>query len=229
MARKTKAEAEATREGILDAAELCFLEDGVFRTTLERIAARAGYTRGAVYWHFKNKQEVLEVVIDRLELPIVAGLEQLGLAQHNWPMRALRVFFKRAFNEFSRNTHARNAIEIILLRCELVEETRSILLRQQQSMVVGLAHVTKAFVRARQLKQLQEHLEPATCALAVHCLAYGVLREWLLNPKMSHLPRQGMAVLDAVLAGFVVEGAWKGGDGTRAAPAARRAVARGKP
>lgn len=55
MARKTKEDTQATREGILDAAEACFHEHGVARTTLEMIGARAGYTRGAVYWHFKNK------------------------------------------------------------------------------------------------------------------------------------------------------------------------------
>ncbi len=59
MARKSKEDAQATREGILDAAVACFHEHGVVATTLAMIAARAGYTRGAVYWHFKNKTEVL--------------------------------------------------------------------------------------------------------------------------------------------------------------------------
>lgn len=44
MARKTKEDTQATREGILDAAEACFHEHGVARTTLEMIGARAGYT-----------------------------------------------------------------------------------------------------------------------------------------------------------------------------------------
>ena len=48
MARRTKAEAEQTREQILDAAEAVFLDRGVARASLAEIAQAAGVTRGAV-------------------------------------------------------------------------------------------------------------------------------------------------------------------------------------
>ena len=71
MARKTKEETLATRDGILDAAEACFQEGGIANTSLEKIAARAGFTRGAVYWHFKNKGEILAAVITRCRVPFL--------------------------------------------------------------------------------------------------------------------------------------------------------------
>ena len=52
MVRRTKAEAEATRTAILDAAEHLFQARGVSRTSLQDMAHAAGVTRGAVYWHF---------------------------------------------------------------------------------------------------------------------------------------------------------------------------------
>ena len=55
MARRTKEEAAATRDSILDAAEKLFVEQGVSRTTLQHIATEAGVTRGAIYWHFDDK------------------------------------------------------------------------------------------------------------------------------------------------------------------------------
>ena len=55
--RRTKAEAEQTREDILNAAIDMFYKDGVSKTTLNGIATHAGVTRGAIYWHFKNKME----------------------------------------------------------------------------------------------------------------------------------------------------------------------------
>jgi TetR/AcrR family acrAB operon transcriptional repressor len=55
MARRTKEEAAATRESILDAAEQLFVKQGVSRTTLQHIATAAGVTRGAIYWHFNDK------------------------------------------------------------------------------------------------------------------------------------------------------------------------------
>jgi len=48
MARKKKADAETTRQNLLDAAEVLFFEKGVSGTSLEEIAKAAGVTRGAL-------------------------------------------------------------------------------------------------------------------------------------------------------------------------------------
>lgn len=66
MARKTKAEAAATRESVLMAALDLFTEKGYSRTTCAEIGKRIGMTRGAVYWHFENKEALLAVLIDHV-------------------------------------------------------------------------------------------------------------------------------------------------------------------
>jgi len=65
MARKTKEEAERTYHALLDAAALLFIDQGVARTTLNDIARAAGMTRGAIYWHFDNKEEVIKALWER--------------------------------------------------------------------------------------------------------------------------------------------------------------------
>jgi len=50
MARKTKEEAEKTRQLLLDCALTVFLRKGYSATTLNDIAEEANLTRGAVYW-----------------------------------------------------------------------------------------------------------------------------------------------------------------------------------
>jgi TetR/AcrR family acrAB operon transcriptional repressor len=65
MARRTKAEAEQTRRKILTAALHLFVEKGYERTTFEDVAARIAMSKGAVYWHFKNKSNLFtELVAD---------------------------------------------------------------------------------------------------------------------------------------------------------------------
>ena len=64
MARRTKEEAAATRESVLMAALDLFSEKGYSRTTFSDIAKRIGMTRGAVYWHFENKEALLAALID---------------------------------------------------------------------------------------------------------------------------------------------------------------------
>ena len=48
-------DAEGARQTILDAAEEVFAEKGFEGASLEEIAQRAGYTRGAIYKHFSSK------------------------------------------------------------------------------------------------------------------------------------------------------------------------------
>jgi len=64
MARKTKEDAQATRESVLIAALDLFSEKGYSRTTFSDIAKKIGMTRGAVYWHFDNKPALLAAMID---------------------------------------------------------------------------------------------------------------------------------------------------------------------
>ena len=65
VARQTKAQAEQTREAILDAAEKVFYERGVARSTLEEVARVAGVTRGAIYWHFRDKLDLFLTLNER--------------------------------------------------------------------------------------------------------------------------------------------------------------------
>ena len=58
MARKTKEEAQRTRQLLIESAIQQFALRGVTNTTLTDIADAAGVTRGAVYWHFASKTEL---------------------------------------------------------------------------------------------------------------------------------------------------------------------------
>ncbi|MFA7172049.1 MAG: TetR family transcriptional regulator [Kiritimatiellia bacterium] len=63
MARRTKAEAAKTRQKILKAARDLFSKKGYDRTTFEDIAHRINLTKGAVYWHFRSKPELLRQLV----------------------------------------------------------------------------------------------------------------------------------------------------------------------
>ena len=58
---------EVTVERILDAAQRLFLEKGYENTTIQDIVNElGGLTKGAVYHHFKSKEEIMEAVNDRM-------------------------------------------------------------------------------------------------------------------------------------------------------------------
>ena len=76
MGRNSKEEAAKTRERILKAALILFSEKGYNRTTFVHIAARIGVSKGAVYWHFKNKPSLLAELIRQQHHRLQKILEQ---------------------------------------------------------------------------------------------------------------------------------------------------------
>ncbi len=96
MARKTKEDAQATRESVLIAALGLFSEKGYSRTTFADIAKKIGMTRGAVYWHFDNKPALLAAMVDYF-----CTLREKRVEQHFSEIHSLEEL-REAFVEHAR-------------------------------------------------------------------------------------------------------------------------------
>jgi AcrR family transcriptional regulator len=66
-----------TRDTLLDAAEIVFAEKGFYGATLDDIATRAGFTKGAVYSNFRNKEDLLLELLNRRTDQQIAAVDAL--------------------------------------------------------------------------------------------------------------------------------------------------------
>ncbi|WP_313348606.1 TetR family transcriptional regulator [Stenotrophomonas sp.] len=217
MARKTKEEAQATREGILDAAQVCFHEFGVANTTLAMIGARAGYTRGAVYWHFKNKTEVLTAMIDRERIPFIERLRRTTSSRRNTPVLDLRSALLVSFQELADDERLRNMMEI-MLRNDLSVESQAMQELQLEASREELGIFAAAFQRAEALGQLRPGVDVDTVARIVSTSLTGVLYSAMLEPELFEIKRDGTQTLDAILSAFVNPGVFTPGAPPTALP-----------
>lgn len=62
--RRTKEDAEQTKKAILSSAMDIFCEKGYSKTTFDEIAKRINLTKGAVYWYFRNKPDIVAALIN---------------------------------------------------------------------------------------------------------------------------------------------------------------------
>lgn len=62
--RRTKEDAEKTKQAVITAAIRVFNRNGYAATRLVDIAQEAGTTRGAIYWHFANKFDLFAYLVD---------------------------------------------------------------------------------------------------------------------------------------------------------------------
>ena len=68
---------EQTRDDLIGAADGCFVEGGFHATSLDQIAASAGYTKGAVYSNFASKEDLFFAVYERRAAAAEAQMAEL--------------------------------------------------------------------------------------------------------------------------------------------------------
>jgi AcrR family transcriptional regulator len=73
---KHQVRTEETQGKILDAAQAVFSDQGFEKTQLEEIAARAGYTRGAIYAHYASKEDLFLALMEQRVLSKFIALRQ---------------------------------------------------------------------------------------------------------------------------------------------------------
>jgi AcrR family transcriptional regulator len=86
---------EATRRAILEAAEASFIEHGYRKASLDEIADRAGYSKGAVYSNFESKADLFMILMDRRAAEEQASLVTAappGADEFGWPLATLDFF-----------------------------------------------------------------------------------------------------------------------------------------
>ncbi len=217
MARKTKTEALETRNQILDAAEKVFGERGVARTPLHEIAESAGLTRGAVYWHFADKYDLLSALWERCLLPLEAAFAAID-AEHTDALARIRAKVRGVAERIVHDPRTRNMMGIFLLRCEMVDEiaaSRQRIVGDRDDCLLQMAAEFRLAVAAGQLRQ---DLDADAAAIELHAIIDGLCYHWLLEPKRFDFEVRVAACTDA----------WLVGQGAEAVvPARRRAAARG--
>ncbi|WP_187265847.1 TetR family transcriptional regulator [Alkalisalibacterium limincola] len=202
MARKTKEEAEQTRESILDAAELAFRDCGVSRTSLDQIAKRAGCTRGAVYWHFENKFDLFGALMERTQSPLFQRFERAVSDDQPDPVDAMREATIHSIQDLATNPHSRNMLEILFHRCEFVDELAPVVDRHTEKMQWVIGNSARAFKRAQSLGLVDTDLCPEFCAAMFHTLTTGIIRDWLLAPETIPIRSISESMIDHLLASF---------------------------
>ncbi|MFO8045603.1 MAG: TetR family transcriptional regulator [Halomonas sp.] len=199
MARKTKAEAAATREALLDAAEEIFLDKGVARTSLEQIARHAGMTRGAVYWHFKNKADLFQAMLNRVRMPFRELVEEIGdpsLTER--PLEAIRLAILKGFERLEQPRY-RRVYAILIHHCEVFGDIDPLAMQNEMA-EEACGALADYLTCSSRLGQLRDDLSPEIAAELMQAMLGGLFHDWLRNNEDLSLVAKGRVLVDTQLA-----------------------------
>ena len=205
MVRKTKEEAQETRNRILDAAEQTFQQRGVSRTSLADIAAEAGVTRGAIYWHFKNKADLYDAMIKRVLDPEEARCNA-GMVTVSDPLGFIRTLAVDFLQRVTRDSRYQRVFEIAWHKCEYVDEMAVIRDSHLECGRRFIALLEEAMSRAQEMGQLPGAVCPREAAVGIIALLDGLVVNWTLEPTLFPLAEYAPGVVDTYLAGLRASG-----------------------
>ncbi len=203
MVRRTKEEALATRMALLDAAERVFSERGVSRSSLSDVAAAAGVTRGAVYWHFKDKADLLDAMLRRVVLPMEeAQATCSGSDPAGDPLGHLRNCLLKVLTRTASDPQSQRVFEIVFHKCEYIDEMAAARDRCNAMREGYLSEIERGLRNAIKLGQLPEGLRVRTAAIGLHALVDGLIANWVQAPAYFALEREAATLLDIFLDGL---------------------------
>ena len=198
MVRKTKEDAELTRNSIIIAAREVFLIRGVSRTTMEHIAIQAGVTRGAIYWHFKNKTEVFQAMREQVFLPLIDRMDDTLLVDNSInPLIRIENFLCGTIQLLNNSVETRQIYEIMMIKCEYVNEF-SLVLQEILQTCSGIEEKLRlTYEKAREQGLLRRSHEPAQLAIDTQLFFIGLLHMWVKDSDGKHFRNRAIKLIKA--------------------------------
>lgn len=195
--RRTKEQAAETRTAILRTAQSLFLQQGYEVVSMDQIALGAGVTRGALNWHFKNREGLLFAMRDDMRGPLdqlAATLQADAIAN---PFVALRDAIDRMLSALQADARQR-AILRMLLRLDLIEDTEGIRMgrafeeEERRSLV-------QIFETIAATGDLARPWTATSAATSLSILLRGIVAEWAKADTGFELVPHARDILDCML------------------------------
>mgnify|MGYP001507235303 CR=1 FL=1 len=187
MARKTKQQATETRNQIIDAAVSCFSEFGVSATSLADIACAAGVTRGAIYWHFKNKTDLLNELLTQSDSLLENQAQAYRLKHPSDPVAVLRDMLVYVLKTTAEDQRRRQVSEIMFHKCEFVGEMKTLHVMQRSFYLECYDKIEITLKQCIAAGQFSEGLTIRRAAVIIRAYITGLIENWLFMPDSFDL------------------------------------------
>lgn len=202
MARRTKEDAQHTRQQLLEAAQRVFAEKGVSRTSLQDIALAAGVTRGAIYWHFKNKAELFNAMMDSAILPMERTLQSIGHDAEQDPLVELENAMLQSLRSIEDDERTRAIFEVATMKVEYVDELLAVKQRHVKCSVDTTEQMQRSLQKAVTRRAITLTVSTADAARGLHALMAGLIHTWMLDPLSFKLVAVAQVAIRTYLRGL---------------------------
>lgn len=201
MQKKKTKNPTATKNDILQAAIEVFVEKGFVRSTLEQIAAEANVTRGAVYWHFKNKHDIFDALHEKLHQPLTASILEDMKKNCDDSLCQLEALCIKLLVDLDNDETRKKILKIFFHKCDY-SGMEDIVEKQRKQKLKNIDLFSQYFSRAIKNKDLPATLDPKITAISLACYMSGIVSEYLKNPQLFKLKKQAPHLIRQFFSAF---------------------------
>lgn len=173
--RKTKTEALKTKEHLMLAALETFYRKGIARTSLNEIAQAAGVTRGALYWHFKNKEDLFDALFQRICDDIENCIAQDAANAEGGSWTVFRHTLLHFFERLQSNDIHYKFHNILFLKCEHTEQNAAVIAIARKHQAIWREKITAVLTEAVENQDLADDLDKETAVIFIKSTLDGLI------------------------------------------------------
>lgn len=168
-----------TKERILKQAMRLFFEKGYHGSSIDEIAQTAGLTKGALYWHFKNKEALLRTIVNEFETCFLDGMIESVKKVNGGALDKFEKYirYNAAFAYYNRElcvSFTTLAGELVGAHHGIEPEIRRIYKKYQD-------FLSNLISEGKKEKIFRKEIDSFLGALVIIAFHDGVLHQWSMN------------------------------------------------
>ena len=195
--RKTKIEANKTRQHLLNAALEVFWREGVTRASLQAIAQQAGVTRGALYWHFKNKEDLFETLFEQQYADFFAAFNDQTLRDNQDVWTHLQHNLTTMFETLATRESKHKFCNVMFSKCEQTAGNETITELACRYHRLFQKQIAYALQLSREQGRLPENTDIELAAIYLESSLVGLIKIWIDEPERFDLIAKSKRVIAA--------------------------------
>ena len=202
--RRTKEEAEQTRNKILSAAIKVMNKKGISSTRFEDIAKESKVTRGAVYHYFKSKNEILYAIHENNKKKLFHLFEKYFNETID-PVISLKNGLKEIFAKFEEDKEFR-AVEELFLKVEftsLIKEDKALHSLFEEDKEETIAKMLELVKRGQVSGSIRKDIEVENLGHAIIAFYIGFISLWFMQVRKFSIKEQSSDYIDILLHGIL--------------------------
>ena len=195
--RRTKEDALITKTQIIEKAVELFLQKGFSTTTLDEIAQQANVTRGAIYWHFKDK---LDIARELIELEHQRMTQKLGLVFNETlsPLAKISKIIEEIVRNFFDNKTFQDFIELTWFKIEYSQLARLQTSKAELTdyFIENFNHVV---IEAQMVGEIKNEMNAADVTITITNMINGMYRLFFILPDEVNTKEEAMRFFKSYL------------------------------